>query len=67
LKYVTPEQRHSGEDVAILEQRKRVYEEAKKRRPERWSGKTRDWDHETVVNLNPVNKQPQNIAMKEAA
>jgi transposase InsO family protein len=67
LKYVTPEQRHKGEDVAILEQRKRVYEEAKKQHPERWSGVIRNWEHESVVSLNPVNKQPQDTVMKEAA
>jgi len=67
LKYVTPKQRHSGEDIAILEQRKRVYEEAKKQHPERWSGETRNWNHETVVKLNPVNEQPRDAVMKIAA
>lgn len=67
LKYVTPEQRHNGEDRAILEQRKHLYENAKKQHPERWSGVTRNWDHETAVKLNPVNEQPQDTMMKEAA
>ena len=67
IKYVTPAQRHNGEDIAILEQRKRVYEKAKKLNPERWSGKTRNWDHESLVRLNPVNEQLQNIDMKQAA
>jgi transposase InsO family protein len=67
LKFVTPVQRHNGEDVSILEQRKFVYEEAKKMHPERWSGKNRNWSHETIVKLNPVNEQPQNIEMKKAA
>jgi transposase InsO family protein len=38
LKYVTPAQRHQGYDREILEQRKQVYEVAKARNPERWSG-----------------------------
>ena len=67
IKYVTPEQRHRGEDLAILKRRKRVYEDAKKQNPERWSGDTRNWDHESLVKLNPVNEQPQNKAMKQAA
>jgi len=29
---------------------------AKKVHPERWSGKTRNWNHEGTVELNPVNQ-----------
>lgn len=53
IQYVTPVQRHDGFDVDILVQRKVVYEAAKKRHPERWSGKKRNWEHERIVNLNP--------------
>jgi transposase InsO family protein len=67
LKFVTPVQRHDGADIAILEQRKCVYEEAKKRHPERWSGKTRDWNHESRVKLNPGNEQTESIEMRLAA
>lgn len=67
LKFVTPVQRHNGEDLIILSKRKSVYEEAKKHHPERWSGKTRNWEHDSVVMLNPVNKQPQTPGMKKAA
>ena len=67
IKYVTPAQRHNGEDIAILAQRKQVYAEAKKQNPERWSGATRNWDHESLVKLNPVNEQLQNIQLKQAA
>lgn len=56
LKYVTPEQRHTGQDVALLEQREKLYEAAKRNNPERWSGKTRDWTHNNIVKLNPVNE-----------
>jgi putative transposase len=51
IKYVTPTQRHNGQDVTILKQRKHVYEEAKKKHPERWSGETRNWTHEPTVKL----------------
>jgi len=67
LKFVTPVQRHNGEDVNILKQRKDVYEAAKKEHPERWSGKTRNWNHESVVMLNPANEKLMNIEMKDAA
>jgi len=42
LKFVTPEQRHDGRDAAIMEHRKQVYEAAKQRHLERWTGETRD-------------------------
>lgn len=67
IKYVTPAQRHQGEDKAILEQRKQVYEKAKKQHPERWSGETRNWEHEAKVKLNPVNELLQNTDIKQAA
>lgn len=53
IRFVTPDQRHSGRDVAILAARSRLYEEARRRRPERWSGDTRDWTPVGAVYLNP--------------
>jgi len=67
LKFVTPAQRHNREDVAILKYRKAVYEAAKKQHPERWSGATRNWNHEAEVMLNPVNTQQPDNEMKKAA
>jgi putative transposase len=67
LKFVTPIQRHKGEDLEILKQRKIVYEAAKLKNPERWSRKTRNWDHEQLVELNPVNEKTQNFDLKKAA
>jgi putative transposase len=67
LKFVTPAQRHEGKDIVILEQRKCVYEEAKRMHPERWSGRTRNWDHEETVELNPVNELAEDIEIKMAA
>jgi putative transposase len=55
IRFVTPAQRHRGEDGALLAQRKQVYETAKAQRPERWSGNIRDWSPIGVVSLNPVN------------
>lgn len=53
IKFVTPMQRHKGLDRAILEIRKATYEKAKEKNPMRWAGKTRNWDWQEVVVLNP--------------
>ena len=53
INFVTPAERHAGLDTALLEQRAMVYEAAKKRYPERWSGATRNWQPVLVVHLNP--------------
>lgn len=63
IKFVTPHARHSGADVEILEQRQTVYERAKTARPERWTGKTRDWSRSNKVTLNP-DKRTDNIEEK---
>jgi transposase InsO family protein len=54
LKFVTPDQRHRQEDVILLARRKVLYEDAKSKRPERWSGKTRNWQPVQEVFLNPM-------------
>ena len=43
IRYVSPQQRHAGEDHAILAARHALYTQAKERHPARWSGNTRDW------------------------
>ena len=53
INFVTPNQRHSGEDIAILAKRSEVYERARTKNPRRWTGKTRNWTHEPQVQLNP--------------
>lgn len=57
LKFVTPLQRHTGKDFAILDKRHEVYEKAKARHPERWAGKTRNWAPDLIVTLNPDKKR----------
>jgi len=59
LKFVTPAQRHDGRDAAILLEREKVYEAAKMRHPERWSGATRNWKLQDEVWLNPKPKQAE--------
>ncbi|MES2740629.1 MAG: transposase, partial [Pseudomonadota bacterium] len=59
LKFVTPAQRHDGRAASILSHRKEVYEAAKQRYPERWSGATRNWELNDEVWLNPEQKAPE--------
>lgn len=54
ISFVTPDQRHRGVDGEILKKRQAVYADAKERRPDRWTGKTRDWSHVAEVRLNPA-------------
>jgi transposase InsO family protein len=61
LKFVTPGQRHRGEDIAVLEQRAALYEVAKAQRPDRWSGPVRDWQPENIVYLNPEKSTKKEI------
>ena len=53
--FVTPSQRHAGDDQALLEQRRQVYDMARSANPNRWSGQPRDWAHIKAVHLNPDN------------
>ena len=53
IQFVTPAQRHRGEDTEILKNRRQVYENAKRRTPNRWSGNIRSWTPVAEVNLNP--------------
>lgn len=54
IRFVTPEERHSGQDAALLEQRKIVYANARTARPERWARSTRNWQPIGEVVLNPA-------------
>ena len=53
IKFVTPEQRHSGQDIEILERRKDLYAAARRLNPSRWSRGARDWSRQDEVILNP--------------
>ena len=53
IRYVSPQQRHTGEDHAILAARHALYTNAKERNPARWSGNTRNWQPIGAVTLNP--------------
>ena len=53
IRYVSPDQRHTGADRAILEARHALYLEARQRHPARWSRNTRNWSPIRAVTLNP--------------
>jgi len=53
LCFVTPEQKHQGLDIQILTKRSAIYEAARQKNPEKWSGKIRSWKATDVTILNP--------------
>ena len=57
LKYVTPSQRHRGEDRLLHERRRQLYEAARSKQPERWARQTRNWQLSEAVYLNPEREQ----------
>jgi hypothetical protein len=53
IKFVTPQQRHLGQDIELLQKRSLVYAHARDQNPSRWSKNTRNWSRVTEVHLNP--------------
>ena len=53
IRYVSPAQRHAGDDHAILAARHALYLRARELNPARWSGDTRNWSTVGPVTLNP--------------
>ena len=53
IRYVSPAQRHAGEDAAVLAARHAVYQTARQLHPARWSRQTRNWTPIGAVTLNP--------------
>jgi putative transposase len=53
IRFVTPAERHEGKDNEVLAKRHQVYQDARAKHPERWSGETRDWSPIGEVALNP--------------
>ena len=53
IRYVSPAQRHAGEDRDVLRARHELYQQARAKNPRRWARNTRNWNPITVVTLNP--------------
>ncbi len=67
IKFVTPAQRHAGNDKTILAKRHQVYQAAKAKYPQRWSGNTRNWEPVQEVLLNPDKANEYTSTVKRAA
>jgi putative transposase len=67
INFVTPADRHTGREDAIFTRRKQVYEDARRRHPERWSGDTRRWESVKEVRLNPEKKKDARREEQRAA
>lgn len=63
--FVTPVQRHTGLDEALLNQRDALYEDARSQNPRRWSQSTRNWNRIHTVHLNPDHIETQNNSPQE--
>lgn len=59
IRFVTPDERHRGKDLEILNKRHALYQAAKNRFPQRWARKTRCWDPIREVWLNPEKQEPR--------
>ena len=69
IRYVTPDDRHFGREEHILANRRKVYEKARNRNPNRWSKDIRNWSPVRMVWLNPEkkNETSQTQHLKKAA
>ena len=61
IRFVTPSQRHSGEEQRVLRRRKEVYEEVREQKPNRWTGGVRAWAPIGKVILNPVTRRSNRL------
>jgi putative transposase len=51
--FVTPGERHRGDDIELLAARRVLYAQARAAKPERWSREPRAWGRPEIVELNP--------------
>ncbi len=69
IRFVTPDDRHYGREEHILANRRKVYQRACRRHPNRWSRHVRNWNPVRLVWLNPDDRDrlALNHLIKEAA
>ena len=65
LRFVTPDQRHQGLDVAMLAKRTAVYTRARRQNPRRWTQHIRNWSPAPAVRLGPerMTSSPQECSI----
>ena len=61
ISFTTPASRHDGTDVAILQKREIVYQQAQKRNPSRWAGETRNWKKVERAKLNWLKENESSV------
>ncbi|WDF97737.1 hypothetical protein PSR30_15115 [Pectobacterium carotovorum subsp. carotovorum] len=54
---MTLRQWHWGEDVTVLKMRDKLYQIAKVQHPDRWFGRTRNWQPVDEIMLNPKREE----------
>jgi putative transposase len=62
IRYVTPNQRHSGREDAVLAKRHELYLKARGQHPERWTRGIRNWTPVGAVLLNPPQPRSTELA-----
>ena len=67
IRFVTPAQRHYGQDQALLQRHHLVYQTARIAHPKRWSGVTRNWSWIDQVQFNPDRVSPMKKAEERIA
>ena len=67
IRFVTPDDRHYGQEKGILSRRKEVYELARQKNPGRWTRQTRNWEPIEIVLLNPAPKRSSEEDLNKAA
>jgi putative transposase len=68
LNFISPAQKHAGEDINILSERKKLYEQAKAKTPSRWiQNKSRNWQPVAQTSLNPTDQRKIEKTTKKAA
>jgi transposase InsO family protein len=63
IRYVSPAERHAGQDRATLARRHLLYTQAREANPRRWARHTRNWQPIAVVTLNPERDSVVNAAV----
>lgn len=68
LNFVTPQEKHCGRDVELLEKRKKILEQKRSENPDRWiAKKVRNCAPTTSVNLYPIDNRNLEKRQKQAA
>lgn len=58
IRFVTPDQRHFGQEAELLAKRAVIYELARRRNPNRWSRNARNWSPAPAVRLGQLHLRP---------